>query len=792
MNPKKLTKSNATQVKKKPGEVHAIRMPEAVKFPPLPPWIEMLIIVVFAIGLYANTLTHGFALDDTMMITHNQFTKAGIKGIGKILTNDAFTGFHGEDKNLLPGGRYRPLSQIMFAVEYEIFGKNPLPGHLINILLYAVACMLLYKMLRILFENERIQLWRLSLPFIITLLFTVHPLHTEVVANIKSRDEILGLIGFALLGLLALNYIKSQKRILYVSIVVVFLLSMLSKESALTYLAAVPLMILYHQGRFSKHMWHIFAVLVAGFVAYLIVRIGAIGVPPGSVRNMELLNNPFLHATAAEKLATLLFTWIKYVGLVLFPHPLTHDYYPWHITYKSFANGAVLLSLVFFAGFAIYSVKKIRKPDMVAMGFLLFVILFSSQSNLLVNIGAFMNERFVFVALLGVILMFVWFLLKWLPAKLKDNGSVALIIFAVMITGFSVKTVSRNKAWKDDFTLFTTDVLVSANSAKVNTSAGGAWYDKALATDNEEMRKGLLQKAVVHFENGVRLHPTYLDGQLALGNAYLYLEDYPKALEAYQACLRISHKYPKTFQNLKVLAAKALRAKDYPVSAAAYRILVDDDPADFGLRIDYAEALLNNREFGTSGRLLDSLLILIPKDARVNHLQGQLWGRYLAFEPGVTQIQRQQYLLRSKDYLIQAVGNDPDNYGMTENLGIVYGLLGDINKALSLFKKALDMMLAKKEEMSEDASLLKAYHEDLSRIYRNIGDTYRNMSDMRQAMEHYDRSIFYNSDDPALITQVASMYNSMGNRQKAVELLQAYSIRHPGERMITEMLEKLQ
>ena len=148
------------------------------------------IVFAFALLLYANTLDLKYALDDSLMITDNNFTKKGASGIKDILTNDAFVGFLGKN-NLLPGGRYRPLPQVMFAIEKEFFGFNPFVGHLINILLYAFTCMLLFIILNRLFINYKTTNWYLGIPFTATMLFTAHPLHTEAVANIKGRDEIL-------------------------------------------------------------------------------------------------------------------------------------------------------------------------------------------------------------------------------------------------------------------------------------------------------------------------------------------------------------------------------------------------------------------------------------------------------------------------------------------------------------------------------------------------------------------------------------------------------------------------
>ena len=92
--------------------------------------LQIFFIFTLSILLYANTWDFEFASDDTMMITENSFTKGGREGLKKIFTTDAFAGFLGEGKNLLSGGRYRPLSQAIFNVEYSLFGMSPKLWHI--------------------------------------------------------------------------------------------------------------------------------------------------------------------------------------------------------------------------------------------------------------------------------------------------------------------------------------------------------------------------------------------------------------------------------------------------------------------------------------------------------------------------------------------------------------------------------------------------------------------------------------------------------------------------------------
>ena len=104
---------------------------------------QSLLVFAIAFIVNANTLTNGWALDDTLLITHNNFTRQGLAGIPDIWSNDVFVGYLGQG-GVETGGRYRPLSHTVFAMQYALVGEHPWLGHLTNVLLYALTCALLF------------------------------------------------------------------------------------------------------------------------------------------------------------------------------------------------------------------------------------------------------------------------------------------------------------------------------------------------------------------------------------------------------------------------------------------------------------------------------------------------------------------------------------------------------------------------------------------------------------------------------------------------------------------------
>ena len=164
----------------------------------------ILLAALLAFGLafaqYLQTLPYEFVLDDVIVVKENDFVKKGLSGIPEILHTESMVGYFGEQKDLIPGARYRPLSIVSFALEYEIFGDfNPRINHLINIVLYGLCGFLLFLFLGNIIKSDK-KLW-LSIPILAGLIWMVHPVHSEAVANIKGRDEIMSLL-FSLMCLL--------------------------------------------------------------------------------------------------------------------------------------------------------------------------------------------------------------------------------------------------------------------------------------------------------------------------------------------------------------------------------------------------------------------------------------------------------------------------------------------------------------------------------------------------------------------------------------------------------------
>ncbi len=145
--------------------------------------IMMLFIAGLAFLVYSNTLDHKYVLDDFGVIPENNITKKGVSGLPEIFSTTYRAG-----TNLIDNTLYRPLSKAMFAIEWQIAPNTPALSHWMNVIFFALTCVVLFSILTLCLNGN------LLIPFIASMLFAAHPIHTEVVANIKSRDEIMCLL----------------------------------------------------------------------------------------------------------------------------------------------------------------------------------------------------------------------------------------------------------------------------------------------------------------------------------------------------------------------------------------------------------------------------------------------------------------------------------------------------------------------------------------------------------------------------------------------------------------------
>jgi hypothetical protein len=218
-----------------------------------------LLLFSFSFLLYTNTVYNDYNLDDTLVTQNHKLTSKGISAITDIFVSPYYQDDMGYSYE------YRPVVLTSFAIEHSLFGENTHVSHFINVILYAVTSIVFFALLISLFSE-----YSIIFSIVVSLLFIAYPLHTEVVANIKNRDEILSLL-FGLLSWLSLiKFSKKNSFSFFAAFVVFFLLSFLSKQSSISFAILMPLsLILFIEVSWKKLMLStlVFIIIVFLFIS---------------------------------------------------------------------------------------------------------------------------------------------------------------------------------------------------------------------------------------------------------------------------------------------------------------------------------------------------------------------------------------------------------------------------------------------------------------------------------------------------------------------------------------------
>lgn len=507
-------------------------------------------IFIFASGIYLNTIFHDYALDDGIVITNNPFTKKGFAGIGDIFSHETFVNV-ADLNNELSGGRYRPLSVATFAMEYQFFGLRPSVSHLINVLLYGLlGALLFYFLYHTVFRQQLLS------AILATIIFVVHPLHTDVVANIKGRDELLSLILLLASLICCIKYAEKKKFVLLIISLLAYFLSLLAKENGITFLAVIPLMLYFFMHKRWQDAFLSVLPYVFVFVGYFLLRVSITGLPQSN--SSELMNAPFANAVGDEAIATKIMVLGKDLWMLIFPHPLSYDYSYNQVPYVHLTDWRCLLAFFVNGALLFVAFRLLKSRHVVSFAILFYFITLSIVSNFVFDVGSPFNERFLFQPSIGFAIA-IAFVINY-PGNLKPGNKIfsgiAVVVAAMLIIAGATKTILRNPEWKNDDTLFLADVKHAPNSAKTNCYAGIVLIKKGEQETDSIKKNSIFEQAIIYFNKALMIYPQYVDPYINLGNVYAQMGNLDAAKEHLMKAKEIYPGNSALRQNLSYLAGQ--------------------------------------------------------------------------------------------------------------------------------------------------------------------------------------------------------------------------------------------
>jgi len=513
-------------------------------------WFPAGIIVVFVFLLYGNTLNHGYSLDDDIVSKGNVYVQQGFKGIPTIFSKGFLYGFNQRNDQ-----SYRPISLLTLAVEVEIWKENPGTHHLFNVLWYAVSCILLFFLLKRLFPK-----FPLIIPLVMTLLFAAHPIHTETIANIKSRDEILNFLFLQGLLLSLFSYIDTRKKTNLLLSLFFFFLALLTKEQSVAFFLLVPLFLWF----FSEVPWkRIFFILLPYggiFIFYMVLRWLVLDTVTFADK-MTIINNALVAATNPyDRLATAILILGRYFLLLWFPHPLSFDYSYNQIPIASFTDGGVILTLAVFAAWGIYAIWRFRNKEVHSFSFFFFFITMAVISNIFILIGSVLGERFLHTPSMAFCMSLVILLAQVtrsdLTQRVMKKNSLFLSLAGVILVLYSVKTVTRNRDWKDNLSLFESGVKASPNSTRTWSSLGFEYMNLTQSLPDPANKRNYYNKAKECFERSIAIMPENTYALYNYGVLEYAFNRLPEAEELYRRTVTVDANHYDSWNNLSAIAVQ--------------------------------------------------------------------------------------------------------------------------------------------------------------------------------------------------------------------------------------------
>ena len=510
-----------------------------------PRWLYPLLVFVLACLQYLNTISYDYAWDDKLIITGNEYTSRGIKALPDIFTKRVSIPYKSE---------YRPVPQALHAIEYQVFRGSPSAGHAFNILWYASTAVMVFAFVR--FTFCRIDP---LYAFLVALLFTVHPLHVEVVANIKGRDEILALF-FGLSGIILLvKAIEQARWLIALGGATCFVLACLSKSNAITLLPLVPLVVWYRSSdsKLSRRLViSSAAITVCCLGVVLLIRHGqnTVSSDLSAHLNSTVLNNIFLWSAHTETIVpTALVIIARYALLFVYPHPLIHLYGYNQIPLNHWNDPVTWFVIAGLLGLALLVAKALPHKSPVAFGLLTFTITYSAYSNLFFFAPDTMADRYMFLPSVGVAIAVVYGLYRLASVDLKvpalhgARATAVAGVFALALAAYFATTMVANRDWQNDATLIHNRIHYMENNAAAQAIYGHQLTKESYDMATPQLRLERKAAAMKAFTRAIEIYPDFQAAWIAIGRMFADRAIYDKAELSFLRAQRLEPLSPDAY-----------------------------------------------------------------------------------------------------------------------------------------------------------------------------------------------------------------------------------------------------
>jgi len=654
---------------------------------------HIVFIALLTCLVYVNTLENSFLWDDYDFILNWPLIRS-LENVPSLLS--------GSVPRRHPGV-YRPIRGLFYALNYQIWGQNPVGYHFNALLIHLSATILIYFIAASILKNN-------TTAFMGSLLFGLHPIHTEAISYITASFDQIGIVFF--LGAFYF-YIRSQmhkeyKMIMYFVSIFLAVLAFLSYEFTLT----LPIIIILYDFCFQrmgkKNIMNKLKVYSPYFLIVLIYVFARCFILKTITRGHYLAGNFYLTMLAMTKAI------IKYISLLIFPlnlnvnHTVSKGIFSLYYTdlnkeavlsqsiFDMNIVGSIILILLLLASAIILR----KKLPIFSFCIGLFFISLLPVTNL-IPISTLVTEDSLYLPSFGFCLLLAFFVYTVYNLKLKDiyrrivKISMVIIFIAIALF-YSARTILRNKDWRDEITLWSKTFRQSPESSLVNNNLGIAYY-----------RIGEYEKAVPYYQNAIRFNPQGIKAYNNLGATYYYLGQFNKAISYCKEAIRLRPHYPGANFNLALIYQSL---GQYQETIYYYKRFLLREPDDLEVNFNLGFIYQYLGQFQEAIPYYKKALQVNHKIAQIHHNLGIVYNNLAQYEEAISSYQK-------------AIELKPDLVEAYNNLGAIYGNLAQYEEAAVYFLKAAELK------------------PDDAKTHRNLGLIYNSLGQHQEAERFLNKSI---------------------------------------------------
>lgn len=605
----------------------------------------IFLIILLVLIVYGNSLSNPFIWDDLILIVENSQIKH-LLNVFKALTSSLAS-----DQQPVPcSGNitiyYRPIQTLAYMVDYAVFRLKPWGYHLSNILLHTICTILVYALVMLFAKDKTISL-------ITSILFMVHPIHTEAVTYIAGRADTLAAIFFLLALIAYIKYVSSPKLKYLLFFSLSYILSLISKEVTL----ALPfIIILYNFCFLSKDEGFKFnKAAVACFIITAIYIVASFLLFGFQKTHLVVYKSSFLF-----RIITAIKAFFLYLGLLIFPRDMHMERIAPII--KSVWDISGILSVLAFLIVLALIVRMWQRSKLFFFATFWFLINFFPISGIPFRLTAIMAEHWMYIPSIGYFLVLALFLRNLEKRRVLKRDKVVLIT-SILTLSYSLLTMKQNTVWAKPIKFFERLIRYSPTSSKPYSNLGMLYQEK-----NDYL------KAIQYYNKSLEIKPNDLVRN-QIGLIYIETDQLQKAEELFNEILENNPQYANAYTNLGNIYIKKGRHEE---AIAFFKKAIEINPQNSKFHDNLGLAYLELGDLSSAQKELELAIRLNPDNAEAYNNLGNLSSQKGLDDEAIL-------------YYQEAIQLKPDLDKAHFNLGVIYFKKGAIGQAQKEWEKVIEI-----------------------------------------------------------------------------------------------------